>query len=168
MPVQVLNKAVRDEIYARTLAAVRAEIAPDAAPDDNTLLIGQCLEFAYHSYRTIRDWPGAPRTLIQAGSAQWPRVQPHLDDGVSPTHFAYEWDPQSAFARLVRSGTIPVARRADGHLALCLPEIHVWLACRLPGHARAGLACTAASRVPVGVRQQAPDGRALHARPRRH
>lgn len=123
MPVQVLNKSARDDIHCRTLAAVRAELGVEVD------LSGQCLEFGWHCYRIIRDWPGAPRTLIQAGSAQWPRVPPELDDGVSPTHFAYEWDPQSAFARLVRSGTIPVARRADGHLALSLPEIHVWLGC---------------------------------------
>ena len=38
MPVQVLNRGARDEIYQRTLAAVRAGIAPDAAPDDVSLL----------------------------------------------------------------------------------------------------------------------------------
>ena len=123
MPVQTLNKTVRDEIYSCTLAAVRDERGEEAD------LSCQCLEFAFQGYRIIRDWPGAPRTLIQAGSAQWPRVPPELDDGVSDTHFGYEWDTQSHFSRLVRSGVIPVMRRADGHLAPSLPEIHVWLGC---------------------------------------
>lgn len=122
MPVQVLNRATRDEIHRRTLAAARAE-AGDAP------LIGRCLDLAWHGYRILKAWPGAPRTIIQAGSAQWPRVPPHLDDGVSPTHFAYEWDPDSQFAQLLRLGVFPLVQAADGHVAASLPEIHVWLAC---------------------------------------
>lgn len=123
MPVQRLNMHARDDIYRRTLAAVRAEIG------DPATLAGCCLEFAWQGYRIIKEWPGAPRTIIQAGSAQWPRVSPELDDGVSPTHFAYEWDSDSEIASLVRSGVFPVVERADGHVAVSLPELHVWLGC---------------------------------------
>lgn len=126
MPVQVLNKSIRDQIYRLTLAAVQREIGD---PDDPTLLIGRCLDFAWEGYRIIKAWPGAPRTVIQAGSAQWPRVPAELDDGECPTHFAYEWDPGSDVARLVVAGIAPVVWRADGHAAPSLPEMHVWLGC---------------------------------------
>jgi hypothetical protein len=48
---------------------------------------------------------------------------------VSPTHFAYEWDPESEIARLFRSGIVPVVRHAGGHVGTSLPEMHVWLGC---------------------------------------
>jgi hypothetical protein len=121
--MQVLNKHARDEIHRRTLAAVRSEIGSAAT------LIGHCMEFAWKGYKIIKDWPGAPRTIIQAGGAQWPRVPADLDDGVSPTHFAYEWDSDSELAQLFHLGIVPVMRRADGYVAPSLPEMHVWLAC---------------------------------------
>ncbi len=123
MPVQVLSQYVRDEIFRLALDAVRREAGGPAN------LIGNCLEFAWHGYQLIKHWPGAPRTLIQAGSAQWPRVPPELDDGVSPTHFSYQWCPGSDVARLVRAGIFPAVRRGDGQLAFSLPEMHVWLGC---------------------------------------
>ncbi|MCI0457784.1 MAG: hypothetical protein L0Z62_12520 [Gemmataceae bacterium] len=118
MPVQVLNKTSRDEIFRRTLEAVQ-----------HPALTGQCLEFAWRGYRIIKGWPGAPRTIIQARSAQWPRIPPEMDDGVRPTHFAYEWHADSHAAQLLRSGIVPVVRRADNLVAASLPEMHVWLAC---------------------------------------
>lgn len=126
MPVQALNGSTREAIYRRTLAAVMAEIGD---PDDPSQLIGRCLDIAWHGYRLIKDWPCAPRTILQAGSCQWPRVAPELDDGRSPTHFAYMWDGDSPIAHLVRSGIIPVIQRTDGHVAPSLPEVHVWLGC---------------------------------------
>ena len=96
---------------------------PDAYPRD------LCLAFAWEGYRIIKEWPGAPRTLIQAGSAGWPRIPPHLDDGVSPTHFAYEGDPDSGLARLAADGIFRLVEREDGRTALSLPEMHVWLGC---------------------------------------
>ena len=99
MPVQPLNKADRDEIFRRTLEAVRQEVGEN--------VVGNCLEFAWQGYRVIKAWPGAPRTIIQAGSAQWPRVPPEMDDGESPTNFSYEWDPDSPVARLFRAGVYP-------------------------------------------------------------
>jgi hypothetical protein len=130
MAVQVLNRSIRDEIYRRTLAAVKREIARTGGnPEEPMALIGQCLEFAWQGYCVIKEWPGAPRTIIQAGSAQWPRIPPELDDGVSPTHFSYQWEGDSAVTRLVRAGMVPIVRRPDGQVATSLPEMHVWLAC---------------------------------------
>ena len=51
------------------------------------------------------------RLVLQAGSAFWPRMTPEQDDGVSPTHFGYEWDPPNVARHL-----------AAGHL----PEMHAW------------------------------------------
>jgi hypothetical protein len=123
MPVQVLNRTIRDAVFRRTLAAVQSETGTPVS------LIGHRLEFAWQGYLVLKSWPGAPRTIIQAGSAQWPRVPPDLDDGVSPTHFAYEWDADSDFAALHRRGVVPVVERADGHTAPSLPDMHVWLGC---------------------------------------
>jgi hypothetical protein len=55
------------------------------------------------------------RAIIQAGSASWPRLRPDQDDGVSPTHHSYVWEPDSAATRF---------RLAAGDL----PEMHVWAA----------------------------------------
>jgi hypothetical protein len=60
-------------------------------------------------------------------------MPPELDDGTSPTHFAYEWDPESPVARLARVGMSPVIRRGDGWVAASLPEMHVWLGCPRSG-----------------------------------
>jgi hypothetical protein len=53
------------------------------------------------------------RTILQAGTSMWPCVAE--DDGVSPTHFSYCWDPRSAETH---------ARLNEG----LLPEMHVWAA----------------------------------------
>ena len=102
MPVQKLNQTTRDEIFQRTLAAVRAE---------QMHLAGNCLEFAWHGYRIIKSYAGAPRTIIQAGTAQWPRLG--ADDGVSPTHFSYEWNPDAEPTRLFLSDAIPLVERTE-------------------------------------------------------
>jgi hypothetical protein len=51
---------------------------------------------------------------IQAGDCLWRRMSPAQDDGVSATHFGYQWDPMS-----------PASMRAmiEGRM----PEMHVWL-----------------------------------------
>ena len=66
MPVQLLSKSIRDTIYQRVLDAVRAELGGEAR------LVGRCLEFAWQGYQILKPWPGAARTIIQAGSACWP------------------------------------------------------------------------------------------------
>jgi len=55
------------------------------------------------------------RLVLQAGTASWRRVRPDQDDGVSATHFSYEWEPWSEQTH---------QRIADG----LLPEMHVWVA----------------------------------------
>jgi hypothetical protein len=117
MPVQKLNRTIRDDIYRRTREAVSAE---------QPHLAGNCLEFAWHGYQIITAYAGAPRTIIQAGSASWPRLA--VDDGVSPTHFSYEWNADDPNTRLFASGLIQVVPRSDGHFQAALPEMHVWLA----------------------------------------
>lgn len=128
MPVQRLNRDARDEVFRRTLAAVRSNLglADDCDP---ALLAGRCLDFAWEGYKIIKTWPGAPRTIIQAGSAQWPRVPPEMDDGTSPTHFAYLWDPLSAPARLAWAGVHAAVALGDESVVVSLPEVHVWLGC---------------------------------------
>jgi hypothetical protein len=111
MPVQKLNQSIRDEIFRR---------ARDAVLQENGTLSGQCLEFAWHGYQLIKTYPGAPRTIIQAGSAQWPRLAPELDDGMCDTHFAYMWSAENLASQLFLT--------QEGKVALSLPEMHVWLA----------------------------------------
>ena len=122
MPVQKLNKAIRDELFRRTREAVSAE---------QPHLAGNCLEFAWHGYQVSKTFAGAPRTIIQAGSASWPRLA--IDDGISPTHFSYEWDANDPNTRLFASGLIQVIPRADGHQ-------------------QASPRCTSGSRSPKAVR----------------
>jgi len=57
------------------------------------------------------------RTMLQAGTAQWPMVRPEQDDGVSATHFSYQWDLQEAVPMIITGK---------------LPELHCWLAYRSP------------------------------------
>jgi hypothetical protein len=123
MTARALDKAARDDIHRRVIAAVRQELGEQAQ------LAGHCLEIAWQGHHLIKSLPAAPRTIIQAGSASWPRVPPELDDGQGPTHFSYEWDKDSDAARLLRLGLALVVRRADGLVACSLPEVHVWLAC---------------------------------------
>jgi hypothetical protein len=54
------------------------------------------------------------RLLLQAGSMHWRAVPEELDDGISPTHFAYVWGSTRTMAHQF------VARHRH------LPEIHVW------------------------------------------
>lgn len=129
MPMQRLNSDERNRIFQKTKQLVLAEISRHGRDtSDPRVLLGQCLEWAWQGYNVIKAWPGAPRTIIQAGSAQWPRVPAHLDDGVSPTHFAYEFNEDDPMVALALQGLVPVMRRpGDGHVAFALPEIHVWL-----------------------------------------
>lgn len=55
------------------------------------------------------------RTMIQAGTCQWPMMLEEEDDGVGATHFSYAWDLREAVPYI-----------AQGKL----PELHVWLAYR--------------------------------------
>ena len=53
------------------------------------------------------------RLVLQGGTAFWRRMSPDQDDGFSPTHFGYQWDPRSPLSEMAV---------AQGNL----PEMHVW------------------------------------------
>jgi hypothetical protein len=72
-----------------------------------------CLYWAHYTVEVLTAL--GIRAIIQAGSASWPRVRPDRDDGVSPTHHSYVWEPDSAVTK---------ARVAAGEM----PELHVWAA----------------------------------------
>lgn len=72
----------------------------------------QCLWWATFTVNTLNG-AGIP-AQIQAGSAYWPRLRPDQDDGVSNTHFGYEYTP----------GPKNLHKIVAGHL----PEIHCWAA----------------------------------------
>ena len=72
-----------------------------------------CLYWAHYTVEVLTAL--GIRAIIQAGSASWPRVRPDQDDGVSPTHHSYVWEPDSAVTK---------ARIATGDM----PEMHVWAA----------------------------------------
>jgi hypothetical protein len=54
MPVQKLNKTIRDAIFQQTRVAVSTE---------QPHLIGNCLEFAWHGYQIIKAFGGSPNLL---------------------------------------------------------------------------------------------------------
>jgi hypothetical protein len=105
----------RDDVFRRAVEAASKE----------GRLVGNCLEIAWQGYLLLKG--RSPRTIIQAGSASWPRVPPELDDGVMNTHFSYVWDPDSYAARLALAGVFQAAR-LGGRKGFSLPEMHVWLA----------------------------------------
>lgn len=74
---------------------------------------GQCVRWACTLMGVALERGLRPK--IQAGSMSWPIVTPEQDDGVSPTHFSYEWSPGSpeSLMQLATGG---------------LPEMHVWVA----------------------------------------
>lgn len=73
---------------------------------------GSCL---FHAIAMIQVAKRHGRKLVlQAGTAYWERMPPEIDDGVSPTHFGYEWEADSPTTR---------ARIA----ARMLPEMHIWV-----------------------------------------
>ncbi|MCI0640721.1 MAG: hypothetical protein L0Y72_24350 [Gemmataceae bacterium] len=72
-----------------------------------------CLYWAHYTVEVLTAL--GVSAIIQAGSASWPRLRPDQDDGTSPTHHSYVWEPDSEVTK---------ARLAAGDL----PEIHVWAA----------------------------------------
>jgi hypothetical protein len=115
MPVQSLNKTIRDDIFRRTKNLIL---------EQSGTLIGNCLEYAWHGYQILKSYPSALRTIIQAGSAEWPRIPKELDDGLCNTHFAYVWNPDDPLTRLWFEGFVRQEKNA-----ISLPEVHIWLAC---------------------------------------
>jgi hypothetical protein len=73
-----------------------------------------CLYWAQAASEVITVETGQ-RTIIQAGQCSWPIVTPEQDDGVSPTHLSFMWDPEHIASRFAN---------AAGRL----PECHIWAA----------------------------------------
>lgn len=73
---------------------------------------GSCLYWAQCAMGSLLSFGYNP--LLQAGSCFWPLIRPEEDDGVRPTHFAFQWDP-----------THPLSVEAIEHDRM--PEMHVWV-----------------------------------------
>ena len=73
---------------------------------------GRCLHWAAAAHRELFFHGFKP--TIKAGSMNWPIVPEHLDDGVSATHFSYEFEAHNP---------INLLSMATGNL----PEMHVWV-----------------------------------------
>jgi len=99
-------KKRKAKIIPRIRQAFR-RLYPDLSIDDPM----QCVRWANATCSVLRTFN--IEALPVGGSMNWLAVPPHLDDGVSPTHFSYEFEPhsmQSQFAMF--SGN--------------LPEMHAW------------------------------------------
>lgn len=97
-----MTKEEKDKI----VAAVRAQVDADCPPQNGGglclfLAVKLCNELGKHGIRAV----------LQAGSAQWKCMA--IDDGVSPTHFAYMWE-MSPLTKL---------RLSQGKM----PEMHCWV-----------------------------------------
>jgi hypothetical protein len=53
-------------------------------------------------------------TRLRAGSMCWPCVAPSEDDGKSPTHYSYVWDPDDPLSQAALAAGI-------------MPELHAWI-----------------------------------------
>lgn len=90
---------VREASLAAERLCLRAGIAVE----------GACIVYAAAVIRRARQ--DGISLVLQAGSAFWPRVRPEQDDGVSSTHFGYQWDPPNVLGHLMAGN---------------LPELHAW------------------------------------------
>jgi hypothetical protein len=99
---------IKDEIY-RVTAKQFAEWYPPETQHPG----GHCVAWACTGLRILME--RGFNAKLQAGSMSWPIVTAELDDGVSPTHFTYEWSPHTPKSQ---------GRMAAGGI----PEMHVWLA----------------------------------------
>jgi len=82
--------------------------------DDEVRETHACLYHAVCLQGVIAKRTGA-RTMIQAGTCQWPMCRPEDDDGERATHFSYQWEGLDH---------PDVARNL---MKFALPELHVWL-----------------------------------------
>lgn len=76
---------------------------------------GACVHWAVATADVLREW-GYRDAQLQAGTASWEIVPPHLDDGVSPNRFEYRWCGVGAGLRFDENGFMH------------LPEVHCWAA----------------------------------------
>lgn len=112
----VLDKATQERAVERALALV-AEVFGD----ENVRIETHGCLYTNCALQLVLAREFGLRTMLQAGSTQWPMVAPEEDDGVSATHFSYQWEPNSLATRV--------------NLAqVAFPEMHVWLGYRDRGH----------------------------------
>ena len=74
---------------------------------------GACLYLSQVAMRVLIE--DGRRPVLQAGTLLWRMVDESDDDGISPTHFGYQWSPEDPFSK------------AALHAGK-LPELHVWVA----------------------------------------
>lgn len=87
------------------------EKAKDLFRDTDTNRGGLCLYHAIAACTALGE--AGIKAEIQGGTLNWPIIPPELDDGVRPTHFSYQFNPDNP-------GNVIM-------LALeYLPEMHVW------------------------------------------
>jgi hypothetical protein len=126
------------------VASIRAAFAREYTHPGDDTNPGACLYWATTAIRTAAEHgPGRDgvRLVLQAGTAQFRRLPPHLDDGKpeTSTHFSYMWAP-AVLRHGIPHYTLPSGSlcpaRPDGLITrpgpdgarLCLPEMHVWAA----------------------------------------
>lgn len=97
----------KDAIFRETQARATAFARDRGIPEEAT-----CLYLSYYGALALGE--RGLRPLIQAGSADWPRVRPEDDDGRTETHFGYMWSPRE----------LPSILALDAGL---MPEMHVWI-----------------------------------------
>jgi len=98
-----LSEEAKREIYEESRARLESWYTPE------TIKRGGCLYWAQCSGISLHKRGLCPS--LRAGTMLWKMVA--HDDGVSPTHFGYEWSPTHPFS---------VAAVKEGKM----PEMHVW------------------------------------------
>ncbi len=93
----------------RIVVEVRAELAQrfESIPPHRS-----CLYASWTMIRRLFQEGAVP--ILQAGNMQWPRITREQDDGVSDSHWAYMYSPETvASQRSMMNGE--------------MPEIHIWV-----------------------------------------
>ncbi len=134
----------RDDVVQEARDMFHATYANTPARFGEGLHGGACLYWTTSVIEAAQRVAGV-RLVMQAGSAQFRRLPPHLDDGKpeTATHFSYMWSPPvrsnaSSWLNVYThpDGSTMQARPdglierpgADGKPFVCLPEMHVWAA----------------------------------------
>ena len=101
---QKLNDQERLALYYRVRERVEASGADDSA--------GGCFYYTYYGMLELARV--GINACVQAGSLNWPIVEPDRVDEVHHTHFGYVWSPDTSQSKLAVE---------LGHL----PECHIWI-----------------------------------------
>lgn len=118
MKIKDMVETIRVKVAERIklLAETNGEEIDEAATCFWTTIIGW--QFINERIKA-GNFPKGSRVLIQAGTMSWPFVTHEQDDGVSPTHFTYLFEPD-AIGNVINL------------LTGALPEMHCWLALYQP------------------------------------